>query len=97
MIASLGDKHVLALRNHGIAVCEKDIPNTFMLLWTVQRAAEIQCMSGQAGGPDTILADSVRQRCADDALRLATSASFSDMVFDASVRRMRAEQASTGR
>src|SRR6266702_5619735 len=33
MLASLGDKHLLVLRNHGIAVCEKDIPGTFMLLW----------------------------------------------------------------
>ena len=43
---ALGDKHhVLVLRNHGIAVCERDIPTTFMLLWTVQRAAEVQCQS----------------------------------------------------
>jgi ribulose-5-phosphate 4-epimerase/fuculose-1-phosphate aldolase len=26
MVASLGQKHVLVLRNHGIAVCERDIP-----------------------------------------------------------------------
>lgn len=93
MLQSLGDKHVLVLRNHGIAVAERSIPATFTLLWTVQRAAEIQCMSGQAGGANTPLSDEVRQRCADDALRLATSGSFSDMVFNASVRRMRAQQA----
>jgi ribulose-5-phosphate 4-epimerase/fuculose-1-phosphate aldolase len=29
-------------RNHGIAVGEMDIPRAFFLLWTVQRAAEIQ-------------------------------------------------------
>ena len=47
MLASLGDKHVLVLRNHGVAVCERDIPTTFVLLWVVQRAAEIQCQAGQ--------------------------------------------------
>jgi ribulose-5-phosphate 4-epimerase/fuculose-1-phosphate aldolase len=42
MLASLGEKHILVLRNHGIAVGEMDIPRAFFLLWTVQRAAEIQ-------------------------------------------------------
>jgi len=41
MLESLGNKHILVLRNHGIAVGEMDIERTFFLLWTVQRAAEI--------------------------------------------------------
>ena len=66
MLASLGDKHVLVLRNHGVAVCERDIPTTFMLLWVVQRAAEIQCQAGQLPGEDCVLTDAVRQRCRGD-------------------------------
>jgi ribulose-5-phosphate 4-epimerase/fuculose-1-phosphate aldolase len=97
MIASLGDAHVLVLRNHGIAVCERDIPTTFLLLWTVQRAAEIQCAAGAAGGGDVILDDAVRSRCAADARGLGSSAGFAAMMFDAAVRRMRAEQAGRGR
>lgn len=92
MLASLGTANVLVLRNHGIAVCERSVPATFMLLWTVQRAAEIQCM-GSGGGAENELSDEVKQRCADDATRLATSGRFSEMVFNAAVRRMRAEQA----
>ena len=65
MIASLGDKNVLVLRNHGVAVCERDIPTTFSLLWVVQRAAEIQCQAGMIGGDDIALSTAVQERCRD--------------------------------
>jgi ribulose-5-phosphate 4-epimerase/fuculose-1-phosphate aldolase len=67
MVASLGDKHVLVLRNHGIAVCERDIPTTFGLLWTVQRAAEIQCQAAALGGEDVSLSEAVQLRCRESA------------------------------
>jgi ribulose-5-phosphate 4-epimerase/fuculose-1-phosphate aldolase len=89
MLASLGDKHVLVLRNHGIAVCERDIPTAFMLLWVVQRAAEIQCQAGALGGADVILADAVKDRCRDAAGDLASGMRVARMVWDAAVRRMR--------
>jgi ribulose-5-phosphate 4-epimerase/fuculose-1-phosphate aldolase len=89
MLASLGDKHVLVLRNHGIAVCERDIPTTFMLLWTVQRAAEIQCQAGTLSGEDVSIDEAVKQRCGDAAGDLASGIRVARMVWDASVRRMR--------
>ncbi len=89
MLASLGDKHVLVLRNHGIAVCEADIPRTFMLLWTVQRAAEIQCAANALPGPNTPLEREIKERCSADARRLIDSAQFSDLLFDAMVRKMK--------
>lgn len=92
MLASLKDKHVLVLRNHGIAVCEADIPLTFFLLWTVQRAAEIQCASGAIPGPNNPLTDEVKERCAADAQRLKDNASFATLLFDAMVRKMKRER-----
>ncbi len=92
MLASLGDKHVLVLRNHGIAVCERDIPSTFMLLWTVQRAAEIQCEAGRLGGPDVVLSDAVRRRCRAAAGDLVSMVNVARLTFDASVRRMQRER-----
>jgi ribulose-5-phosphate 4-epimerase/fuculose-1-phosphate aldolase len=89
MLASLGDKHVLVLRNHGVAVCERDIPSTFMLLWVVQRAAEIQCQAGQLAGEDSELTDVVRQRCRGSATDLGSNISVARLVFDATVRRMK--------
>jgi ribulose-5-phosphate 4-epimerase/fuculose-1-phosphate aldolase len=90
MLASLGDKHVLILRNHGVAVCERDIPCTFVLLWTVTRAAEIQCRAGQIPGEDVILDDAVRERCRSAATDLGSQIGVARLVFDAAVRRMRA-------
>lgn len=43
MLASLGDRHVLVPRNHGVAVGEIDIPRTLFLLWTVQRRRAPGC------------------------------------------------------
>lgn len=92
MLASLGDKHVLVLRNHGVAVCEADIPLTFFLLWTVQRAAEIQCAASSIPGPNTILPEEIKNKCAADAQRLKESASFATLLFDAMVRKMKRDR-----
>ncbi|MCK9512364.1 MAG: class II aldolase/adducin family protein [Pigmentiphaga sp.] len=92
MVASLGDKHVLALRNHGIAVAESSIAKAFFLLWTVQRAAEIQCAAGALGGEDTLLPVDIQQRCGDLAAMLIRDSGFAVKFFDALVRKMRAER-----
>lgn len=92
MLASLGDRHVLVLRNHGVAVGERDIPRAFFLLWTVQRAAEIQCAAAALKGPDVPLDDAVKQRCADLTQQLIAKDGFAGKFFDALVRRMHAKQ-----
>ncbi|MDN7560701.1 class II aldolase/adducin family protein [Burkholderia orbicola] len=89
MLASLGDKHVLVPRNHGISVCEKDIPGTFMLLWTAQRAAEIQCQAAALRGDDVPLADAIKVRCSELAAQLVRNDRFAIKLFDAMVRKMR--------
>lgn len=88
MLASLGDKHILVLRNHGVAVGERDIPRAFFLLWTVQRAAEIQCQAGSLGGEDVALSDTIRERCAGLTQQLIHDDGFAVKFFDSLVRRM---------
>jgi len=90
MLASLGNGDVLILRNHGVAVGAADVPRAFMLLWTVQRAAEIQCQAGMIPGEDSILPDAVRQQCVANSKRLIEEAEFARLFFDAAVRRMTA-------
>jgi ribulose-5-phosphate 4-epimerase/fuculose-1-phosphate aldolase len=90
MLASLGDKHVLVLRNHGVAVGEVDIPRTFFLLWTVQRAAEIQCLASSMKGDDVALPATVSQRCADLTQQLIHADDFAEKFFAAMVRQMQA-------
>ncbi len=88
MLASLGEKHILALRNHGVAVCEIDIARTFFLLWTVQRAAEIQCTADAMAGDNVALAASVSQRCATLTAQLIREDGFAEKFFSAMVRKM---------
>lgn len=92
MVASLGDKHVLALRNHGIAVAESSIARAFFLLWTVQRAAEIQCAAGALPGPDTPLSEAVQQKCADLTAQLIREDDFANKFFNAMIRKMHADK-----
>jgi ribulose-5-phosphate 4-epimerase/fuculose-1-phosphate aldolase len=88
MLQSLGQKNILVLRNHGVAVCERDIQRTFFLLWTVQRAAEIQSAGRAMGGEDVQLADEVRQKCADLTQQLIRNDGFAVIFFEAIVRKM---------
>lgn len=92
MLASLGDKHILVLRNHGVAVGESTIEKAFFLLWTVQRAAEIQCAAAAMGGEDTLLPDAIGEKCADLTAMLIRESGFASKFFDAMVRKMHAER-----
>jgi ribulose-5-phosphate 4-epimerase/fuculose-1-phosphate aldolase len=93
MLASLGDRHVLVLRNHGVAVCEADIPRAFFLLWTVQRAAEVQCLARSMAGADVALTDGIGQRCADLTQQLIRDSGFAETWFAAMVRQRQSRRA----
>ena len=88
MLASLADKHILVLRNHGVAVGEQSIETAFFLLWTVQRAAEIQCQADAMRGDDVELTTEVKQKCADLTAMLIRDSGFAVKFFNAMVRKM---------
>ena len=52
LVASLGDKRVLVLRNHGLLVTGSDVFNAFRWMWTLQRACEVQLAAAALPGPD---------------------------------------------
>ena len=49
LLASMGDKQVLILRNHGLLSCGSTIPDAFIWLWTLQRACDVQIAAAAAG------------------------------------------------
>ncbi len=49
----LGDKNHLILRNHGLLTCGATVADTFLSLYVLQRACEIQ-VRAQAGGGELI-------------------------------------------
>jgi ribulose-5-phosphate 4-epimerase/fuculose-1-phosphate aldolase len=49
LVADLGDKYHLILRNHGLLTCGPSIPDTFQFMYILQRACEVQ-LAAQSGG-----------------------------------------------
>ena len=92
MLESLGDKHILVLRNHGIAVGESSIEKAIFLLWTVQRAAENQCAAGALGGDDVEIDTEISQKCANLTAQLIRESGFANEFFTAMVRKMKTER-----
>jgi ribulose-5-phosphate 4-epimerase/fuculose-1-phosphate aldolase len=94
MLKSIGDKAVLILRNHGIAIAEASIPKAFFLTWIAQRAAEIQLAGASIPGPDSQVPTAVRQKCSDLAAMLVKEKKVAELTFSALVRKMRKERGS---
>ena len=51
LVANLGDKSILMLRNHGPVILGRSIPEVFLQHWALQRACEIQLATMAAGTP----------------------------------------------
>jgi len=49
LLANLGDKRAMILRNHGILTVGQSIPETFLRLYRLERACQIQVDAGSAG------------------------------------------------
>lgn len=64
LIANLGQRRVMILRNHGTLVMAGSLPEAFLNQWVLQRACEIQVATGAAGTPVDIPAEviAVHQR-----------------------------------
>jgi ribulose-5-phosphate 4-epimerase/fuculose-1-phosphate aldolase len=51
LLKSIGNKQAVILRNHGLLSWGATLPQTFAILWTLQRACEIQLATFSMGGP----------------------------------------------
>lgn len=88
LVASLGDKEVLILRNHGLLVTAEHIPAAFQLVWTLQRACEIQALADSMVGANIPVSQDVLSRVPAQADRMqVTPVRPGQLVFDAMLRR----------
>ncbi len=53
LVADLGDKHYLMLRNHGLLTCAETIPDAFLFMYIFEAACMVQ-VRAQAGGGELI-------------------------------------------
>ena len=51
LLANLGDKRVLMLKNHGPVVLARSLPEMFITQWSLQRACEVQIATMSMGQP----------------------------------------------
>jgi ribulose-5-phosphate 4-epimerase/fuculose-1-phosphate aldolase len=65
MLESIGGRPAVILRNHGLLAWGPSVPEAFMLLWTLQRACDVQIASSSAGAlnpiRDEVFAQTVRE------------------------------------
>ena len=49
LVRSIGAKQAVILRNHGLLAWGPSVPQAFMVLWTLQRACDVQIAASAAG------------------------------------------------
>ena len=65
LVRDIGDKKAVILRHHGLLSWGHDLPEAFLVLWTLQRACDVQIAASAAGAvgriPADVLAKTVHQ------------------------------------
>ena len=87
LLNSIGTKPAVILRNHGLLAWGMSLPQTFAILWTLQRACEIQ-MATFSMGPAIAVSEAVAVQCTRDALQFNPNHGAGRDVFDALVRQV---------
>ncbi len=85
LLRSIGNRQAVILRNHGLLSWGRTIEQAFALLWTLQRACEIQ-VAGAALGPTVAISEAIQRKCSVDALQFDPEHGGGRDVFDAMVR-----------
>lgn len=85
VIRSIGQWPAVILRNHGLLAWGDTLPYTFAVLWTLQRACEIQ-VAGAALGPTLAIPEAVQRKASQDALQFDPRRGGGRDVFAALVR-----------
>jgi ribulose-5-phosphate 4-epimerase/fuculose-1-phosphate aldolase len=68
LVADLGDRQFMILRNHGLLTCAQTVADAFLYMYILQKACEVQVLA-QAGGGELIpvpqpIVDGIRQAAA---------------------------------
>ena len=85
VIRSIGQRPAVILRNHGLLAWGDTLPYTFAVLWTLQRACEIQ-VAGATLGPTVPIPEAVQRKASQDALQFDPRRGGGRDVFAALVR-----------
>jgi ribulose-5-phosphate 4-epimerase/fuculose-1-phosphate aldolase len=87
LLAAIGDKPLVILRNHGLLAWGLTLPLALVRLWTLQRACDVQ-VAQAALGPAIPVPEHVVRKTTGDALQWDARFGAGQDVFDALVRRV---------
>ncbi len=85
LVANIGDKPAVILRNHGLLAWAPSVPQAFATLWLLNRACEIQ-MATLAMGPARPITEQALLASARDSMTLDPQYGAGRDVFDALTR-----------
>ena len=85
LIANIGDKPAVILRNHGLLAWAESLPRAFAILWLLNRACEIQ-LASTAMGPVIEIPEDIQRKCTRDSLQFNPNFGAGEDVFDALTR-----------
>ena len=90
LLKSIGNKQAVILRNHGLLSWGATLPQTFAILWTLQRACEIQLATFSMGGPQAVIpvSEDIAAKCTRDALQFNPNHGAGTDVLDALIRQV---------
>src|SRR5262245_3952701 len=88
MLASIGDKRAVILRNHGLLAWGSNVSEAFMTLWTLQRACDIQVASVAMGAMNPVSAAALEQVVRESG---PSESLVCDLVFATLVRQIEAK------
>jgi ribulose-5-phosphate 4-epimerase/fuculose-1-phosphate aldolase len=87
LLASMGSRPLMILRNHGLLAAGATLPLTFVRLWTLQRACDVQVT--QAGlGRAIAIPEAVAKKTTHDSFQFDQRFGAGQDVFDAMTRLM---------
>ena len=86
LVKSLADKNILILRNHGLLVGGRSIPEAFQTMWGLQRACEVQVATDATGKPSIPVSDEVLAKTAQLLKLQAMGGPAGGLEFDALTR-----------
>jgi len=87
LLRSIGRRQAVILRNHGLLAWGQTLPQTFAILWTLQRACEIQLATFSMGAAIPV-PEEVARRCTRDALQFSPAHGAGQDMFAALVRQV---------
>ena len=87
LVADLGDKHYLILRNHGLLTIGRSAADAFLAMFLLERACKIQILA-QAGGGELVEIPAPIVQRADSQLKAVTVGQGAELTWPGLLRKL---------